>query len=1012
MTMTTINTPTTDSSKIRRMGPLHSASLLILATMASAAQARAADAPASAPSVGTPLSEVIVTGKRSGTKESALAEKRDDVSVTSIMSAEEIAERPGATIVDVITHLPGLSGFSDMGLGQAATGQAEYATIRGIDSSYNAYTLNDVRVPQADPNSRALSLKLVPPYGIEAVKVVKTPTPDMEGDAIGGIIDIRTPNAFDFPGSMFKVSLDGNLAGLASDLGVRSAGGGGQVEMSRKFNENFGVYLAGYYDTSNSAGEAVETLGYIPTLFSQAVAAMPSNTPAQKAQQQAALAGLLPIGSQTTYANLSGATGGLSPTGVRWDYYNNYITRFGANGSLDYRTADQQLYIEASYAGYRIISADTQHAEYGAIFDGFSNPADPFNPLAPNKTTPTATYSPQGLLPGSYWQERNQHEDLVTTKVGGATKLDRLTLTYDVSVGYSDILAPNYVQASLYGFPSVTGSDLINVSNPAHIGITFDSPATQAYAFNPSVDHVWKYQGQNEGSSNLTWGAKFDARYNVDRGVLAFVQAGVDINLTHRAQYNHPFFTDGPFGFGGGGQNFVVLGNVLANGQVFPAGGVIEPLQYSAGPSIPNVPGYNVNFGNGNYPGLFRIYSASYFEHLIIPYAYTSQFGVSATTGQPAGNPGTYTTNDFNNQTVNGDENIYAGYAEANLKYRNWSALVGFRYEETAFNFSDWMDQTATNGQFVKTSRSYGEFLPSLLVTWRPDPSMVLRADIRESFSRPAFGLFANPISVSVNPLNNNQIVAASEGNPNLKPATSLNYDVAAEFYGAHGDIIEVNAYYKDIHNFVFPALVSGGFPSSMSGAAQTINGVLISMPENGASARLYGAELNVRHKLVELPGPLSGFGLGGSLTLQHSSANPNLAGHVGATWLPRAPRIIYNLDIFYEKYGVKSALSYQYVGEQLDGISGNYADKNSGPIPPHLDLDEYLQPQKSLDFSISYPIHGILLGFSAKNLLNDIEFYKTLGKGTRYLGTQDGGGNGSWVETGRFFTLSASYRF
>ena len=34
-----------------------------------------------------------------------------------------------------------------------------------------------------------------------------------------------------------------------------------------------------------------------------------------------------------------------------------------------------------------------------------------------------------------------------------------------------------------------------------------------------------------------------------------------------------------------------------------------------------------------------------------------------------------------------------------------------------------------------------------------------------------------------------------------------------------------------------------------------------------------------------------------------------------------------------------------------------------------------------------------------------DEQFYKTLGKSKQYLGTQDGGGNGSWVETGRFFT-------
>jgi hypothetical protein len=198
--------------------------------------------------------------------------------------------------------------------------------------------------------------------------------------------------------------------------------------------------------------------------------------------------------------------------------------------------------------------------------------------------------------------------------------------------------------------------------------------------------------------------------------------------------------------------------------------------------------------------------------------------------------------------------------------------------------------------------------------------------------------------------------------------------------------------------NFIFPATVSGGLPSTGS-TTQTINGIVISIPENGGNASLEGLEFDLRHKLVDLPGPLGGLGVGGSLTLQHSRANPNLPGVSGDTWLPRAPELIYNADLFYDKYGLRSDLSWQYTGLQLDGISST-------------SLNEYLQPQESLDWSVSYPIKGVLIAFSAKNLLNDIEFYKTLGKGTEYLGTQDGGGNGSWVETGRFFTLSASYRW
>jgi hypothetical protein len=174
---------------------------------------------------------------------------------------------------------------------------------------------------------------------------------------------------------------------------------------------------------------------------------------------------------------------------------------------------------------------------------------------------------------------------------------------------------------------------------------------------------------------------------------------------------------------------------------------------------------------------------------------------------------------------------------------------------------------------------------------------------------------------------------------------------------------------------------------------------VVISQPDNGKSASLTGMELDARHSFIdELPGLWGGLGAGGSLTLQHSSADSGRPDHFGRkTWLPRAPRIIYNLDAFYEKDGLKADLSYQYTGLQLIGLTGN-------------NLDSYLQPIKTLDLSVSYPIRGVKFTVAAKNLLNDSQFYKTLGKGKEYLGLQDGGGNGSYVETGRFFSIQASY--
>jgi TonB-dependent receptor len=810
-------------ARARRHG--YSTSLLALSAALSAGAAQAQNAP---PSDASKLSEVVVTAKRAGSVQAALVEKQAAVAVTSIMSAEEISQRPGATIVDVLAHLPGISTFSDMGLGQASTGQAEYITIRGIDSSYNAYTLNGVRAPQADPSSRALSLKMVPPYGIESVAVVKTPTADMDGDAIGGIVDIRTPNAFDFSGPMLRVSANGNFSGFASELGAAAGGGGVQAEAARRFgsSDQFGVYVGAYYDRSKSVGEAVEVLGYVPTL---------------RAQEPANLRDSV-ISSAAVQTDLAAATAGLSATGVRFDYYSNDITRFGGNIALDWRNNDNRLYLISSYAAYQNQSYDTQHQFIGAGLTVYG----------PTGTSPT--YDPTGTIPGSYWQSRNQDEHLATFKLGGENKLDRLTLSYNASVGYSDIQEPNYVTASMYGVDTGNVFDgfTVNASNPAHVTFQFSSPALETLGpNNETTDKLWKYQGNNEGSSNLMYGGHMDAHYRIEKGVLDFVQAGFNIQIADRTQFDHPFFTDGPFGFGGGGQNFTILG---------PAGQIPSTSFFPFGPTVKSLPGYNISFLNGNYPGPFKVFNPAYLTSQIVPLAYTSQFAAGG-----LGNPGAYTQNDYNNQTVKGEEDVYAAYAEANFKYQDWAAVVGLRYEDTAFDFSQWADQTATSGHFVSTARSYGEVLPSLLVTWRPDSSMVFRGDIRESFARPAFGLFAAPVSVVTDPLTN-QIIGASEGNPNLKPATAINYDLAAEFYGRNGDVIEVSAYYKQIHNFIFPATVSGGLPATGS-TPQTIDGILLSMPENGKDASLEGLEFDVRHKLVGLPGPLDGLGLGGSLT-------------------------------------------------------------------------------------------------------------------------------------------------
>jgi len=68
----------------------------------------------------------------------------------------------------------------------------KYAVIRGLGDRYTATLLNGVRLPTSDKDKRAVQLDQFPSAMIESIQVTKTFTPDQQGDASGGGINIVT----------------------------------------------------------------------------------------------------------------------------------------------------------------------------------------------------------------------------------------------------------------------------------------------------------------------------------------------------------------------------------------------------------------------------------------------------------------------------------------------------------------------------------------------------------------------------------------------------------------------------------------------------------------------------------------------------------------------------------------------------------------------------------------------------------------------------------------------------
>jgi TonB-dependent receptor len=915
------------------------------------------------------VESVIVTGRLAT---GPLVQKRFSAAESSILSAQQISERPVSNVVEAVSILPGLSTYADMGLGQSATGDPEFITVRGIDSSDNVYELNGVRTPETDPYSRALSLKMLPPFGLQSVQIVKTPTAEMDGDSIGGVVDIHTATGFDFAEGLNRITVEGDLHDLAARTGLGGLGGAVQVELARRLlNDRLAVYVTGYVQQTHSVGESGEVGDWLPKLA-----------------------------SQSALTNYRQVTGGLAADEYKWDVYTNQIQTYGGNLSVDYRSAAQSLYLRLIASRYDDQGADSQFSlrqqlantgvnAQGQPVDTYGNAVGPGLPgIAAYASQQTSLnpgggaynsagfYDPNGVLAGSYFQLRDQVDDLYTLKLGGATNAGDLSFSYSGAYGFSRQARPDYVEGSSYGAPLQDARLQINWLNGYTPSFVL-TPAQQAYLFNPANTALWKLQGGDSASADSQFGGKIDADYRIDQGWFRALHAGVNYSNAYRSQYDH---------------NFTGVGD--GNLAILTPQGYAPPYFAPAGPTLADQPGTYLSGSFLNFPGLFRVLDRGPYVAGIMPYIYRNSFAINPSTGLTTiGNPGVYTINDYNAGTAYSTEQILAAYVSADFQAGALEIYPGLREEFTFLNASYW-DYTRT--AFDSAVQHYSNLLPSLNLVYRPGSGRwVYRAAVRQGFSRPAIGLVAGPPQLS----SDSSIQAGDtviEGNPKLLPTTSINYDVAVEYYGRSGSLFELDLYRKSLSHVIYGDQ-STGAPPQANQVTTVANGVTYAQYVNGGSGYLNGLEVNLQQRLIGMPEPLDRLTLGANATFQHSEADSGLADHFGRmTWLPRAPELIYNLGLGYEGRLFKADLTYQYTGLQLENLTSN-------------DLDNFLQPTRFLDLKLSTMFRGVRWSISGKNLTDGPVFWKTLGPSTRYLGTQDAGGNGSYVLSGRVFNVTAT---
>lgn len=138
--------------------------------------------------------EVQVKGE--GGKESDRAVRgieRNAPMVLNILSANTIQLLPDVTVANALQRVSGVT------VQRSASGEGRYAIIRGMDQRYNSTLVNGIKIPSPDPEFRFVPMDVFPSEMLERLEVIKALTPNMEGDAIGGVMNLvmkSAPNHF------------------------------------------------------------------------------------------------------------------------------------------------------------------------------------------------------------------------------------------------------------------------------------------------------------------------------------------------------------------------------------------------------------------------------------------------------------------------------------------------------------------------------------------------------------------------------------------------------------------------------------------------------------------------------------------------------------------------------------------------------------------------------------------------------------------------------------------------
>lgn len=811
---------------------------------------------------GLELQEVVVGGAFQGQRR-AINSQKNSLGITNVVSADQVGKFPDSNIGDALKRISGINVQYDQG-------EARFGQVRGTSADLSSVTINGNRIPSAEGDTRNVQLDLIPADMIQTIEVNKVVTPDMDGDAIGGSINLVTKN------SPYKRTITATAGSGYNWISEKAQLNLGFTYGDRFFNDKLGIMLSASYQNAPSGSDDVE---FVWDTDSKGTICL---TDYQIRQYYVTR-------ERQSYS-----------AALDWDINANHKLFF--KGIFNNRNDWENRY----RLTLKDLNKDVNKKKEGAVADNKASVRLQTKAGSPNNRN-----------------ARLERQRTMDFTLGGEHLFGKLSMDWNASYARASEERPN---ERYLGYELKKQNFDIDLSDIRRPYASAQAGSTLILNNNFSLQELTEQQEDIvEKDLKFSMNFKLPLVKGFYSNQLRFGAKVVDKSKDKDLEfYDYEPVDEKAFN-----------SNSFSNTSEQNRNGYMPGEKYKAG-----------TFISKEYVGGLDLNNSSLFNK-------TENLEELA---------GEYKAR----------ETVTAGYLRFDQNFgKKLSAMVGLRLENTHLKYNgrkltlndDGDPESLTVTPDVKDS--YLNILPSVLLKYNVNEDFKIRGSFTETLSRPKYSALIPNVNI------NNKDNELTLGNLELKPTTSFNFDLSADYYFKSVGLVSIGIYYKDINDFIVTQTVRGYEYEGNSYDK-------FMQPRNAGDANLLGVEVGYQRDFGFIAPTLKCVGFYGTYTYTHSKVNNfNFTGRENEKdlKLPGSPEHTANASLYFEKGGLNVRLSYNFASDFIDemGESAFY--------------DRYYDKVNYMDVNASYTFGKKLrttFYAEANNLLNQpLRYYQGISERT-----------------------------